>query len=273
MISISNIGWDAELDDSVSSILVENGINFIDIAPSKYFFNPCNVTSADILKVKSYWVEKEIQPLGMQALLFGTNGLNIFGNQEIQEKLLMHLSYICKIGRELGAKKLVFGSPKNRDRSHLTDLESKKIAVDFFIQLGELAQRYGVVICLEPNPKCYDSNFMTDSFETAMIVEAVNSDSIRMQLDTGAMQINNEPPRSIIKDFSHLIHHIHISEPQLVPLIPNNSYHSEVSESLIKFLPNIPMTIEMLTSSKKNALEEITRSIRLVKEVYKGEMR
>ena len=269
MISISNIAWDPSIDDEVSRILIKTGVTYVDIAPSKYFKSPNKVTSAEILTVKKYWIERNIKPLGMQSLLFGTQGLNIFGSPGIQDALLLHLSYICFIGSELGARKLVFGSPKNRDRSNLSDNKVTKIAVDFFRRLGTLAEKRGVVICLEPNPTCYGSNFMTNSLETAKIVEAVNCDSIRMQLDTGAMQINKEAPRATIKKFAHLIHHIHISEPNLVPITPKNYYSQEVSESILEFLPNIPVTIEMLSSSPKTSEEEILSSIKLIKELYR----
>jgi hypothetical protein len=52
----------------------------------------------------------------MQALLFGTTGLNVFGDNKSQEAMLEHLRAVCRIGAGLGATKLVFGSPKNRDR-------------------------------------------------------------------------------------------------------------------------------------------------------------
>jgi len=269
MISISNIAWDPSIDDRISKILIKTGVAYVDIAPSKYFPTPSKATSAEILTIKNYWIEKNIKPLGMQSLLFGTQGLNVFGTPKIQDALLLHLSDIIFIGSELGARKLVFGSPKNRDRSNLSDSKVTKIAVDFFSRLGRLAEKRGVVICLEPNPECYGSNFMTNSIETAEIVEATNCDSIRMQLDTGAMKINKEGPRETIKKYAHLIHHIHISEPYLVPVISKNHYHQEISESIVEFLPNLPMTIEMLSSSPAMAEEEILNSIKTIKELYR----
>ena len=270
MISISNIAWDVSIDQEVSKILINNGVSHIDIAPPKYFKNPSKVTHEDILKVKNYWVDKGIAPLGMQSLLFGTQGLNVFGSLDIQDKLLSHLSDICYIGNNLGARKLVFGSPKNRDRALLNDKETLETAVNFFNRLGNIAKRESVVICLEPNPTCYQANFMTNSLETAEVVNAINHENIRMQLDVGAMNINEESPNDIIKYVSPWIHHIHISEPQLAPLNINNVYHRKASEAIRQYLPNIPMTIEMLTTNTSMSLKEIEQSIHVIKKVYQG---
>ncbi|GIC77252.1 sugar phosphate isomerase/epimerase [Moritella sp. F3] len=270
MISISNIAWDTPLDQDVSKILNEYGVSYIDIAPPKYFENPSDVETPDIIKVKDYWLERGIESIGMQALLFGTQGLNVFGSIDIQDKLLAHLSNICHIGSVLGAKKLVFGSPKNRDRSNLNDKDTLKTAISFFSRLGDIAKNENVVICLEPNPVCYQANFMTNSFDTAKIVEAIDHDNIRMQLDIGAMNINDECPNDIIKNVAHLIHHIHISEPQLAPLNMNNSYHKLAAKAIQSYLPNMPMTIEMLTTNTSTTLQEIENSIQVVQKIYQG---
>nr|WP_181716942.1 TIM barrel protein [Psychrobacter sp.]QJS05458.1 xylose isomerase [Psychrobacter sp.] len=270
MISISNIAWETHLDEEVYNVLNDYGVSYIDIAPPKYFKNPSKVELLEIIRVRDYWLERGIKPIGMQALLFGTQGLNVFGTIDIQDKLLAHLSNICHIGNILGAKKLVFGSPKNRDRSHLNDKETLKSAVSFFRRLGDIAKNKNVVICLEPNPVCYQANFMTNSLDTARIVKAINHDNIRMQLDIGAMNINEESPSDIIKIVAPLIHHIHISEPQLAPLNINNTYHRRAAEAIQTYLPNMPMTIEMLTTDTSTTLREIESSIQVVKNIYQG---
>jgi len=268
MLSISNIAWDASMDLDVSEILVNNNISCIDIAPPKYFPNPSEATDDEILLVKDYWKKKEIAIIGMQSLLFGTHGFNIFGDGSNQAAMLYHLSHICHIGKLLGAKKLVFGSPRNRDRSHLDDDTTQYRAKNFFYRLGDIAKENDVIVCLEPNPTCYNSNFMVDSLETAKVVQHINHSNIKMQLDIGSMFINNEKPNEIIPKISHLVGHVHISEPQLAPLNINNEYHQIIAPLLQKYLPEKDITIEMLTSNEKVCLSEIEQSIEFVKNVY-----
>ncbi len=270
MISISNIAWDVSLDEQVAELLDTHGVRKIDIAPPKYFSDPSQTSQDEIFKVKEFWSAKGITPIGMQSLLFGTKGLNVFGPADIQQKLLTHLSHICRIGALLGAKNLVFGSPRNRDRSHLSDQETDLQAIQFFRRLGDIAEEHDVTLCLEPNPVCYQANFMTNSLETVEVVRKINHNHIGMQLDIGAMQINDETVDKTIAEIAPWVKHIHISEPQLVPLNINNDFHRDAAKAIHHYLPNMPMTIEMLTTNPTTSLAEIEQSIQVMQQVYLG---
>ena len=189
-LAISNIAWDIAEDASVAELLVKFGVDAIDVAPGKYFPDPAGAKDEDIAKVRGWWAGHGIAISGMQSLLFGTTGLNVFGDGKSQEAMLEHLGAVCRIGAGLGATRLVFGSPKNRDRSGLSNAQVLEQAVSFFRRLGDIAREHGVIVCLEPNPTRYGANFMTTSAETAHVVAAVGHESIRMQFDTGALTIN-----------------------------------------------------------------------------------
>src|SRR5690606_27519313 len=120
-IAISNIAWDIKEDLAVAQLLAEFGIDAIDVAPGKYFPDPAAAKDREIARVRRWWADQGIEITGMQALLFGTTGLNVFGEKDCQQALLDHLRAVCRIGSGLGANRLVFGSPKNRDRSGLSD--------------------------------------------------------------------------------------------------------------------------------------------------------
>lgn len=130
-LAISNIAWDINEDEAVATLLQRFAVDAIDIAPGKYFPEPAKATNEDIAQVKDWWAERGIEITGMQALLFGTTGLNVFGSVESQAALLTHLAAICRIGAGLGATRVVFGSPKNRDRSGLNDQEALDVAIPF----------------------------------------------------------------------------------------------------------------------------------------------
>lgn len=108
--------------------------------------------------------------------------------------MLDHLQEACRIGVGLNARLLVFGSPRNRDRSGLPDEQTLDIAMAFFQRLAGIAGQHGVTISLEPNPQCYGSNFMTYSYETATVVNLVGHPAQKMQFDTGSLSINGENP-------------------------------------------------------------------------------
>lgn len=260
-LAISNIAWDVAEDEALAALLQRFEVDAIDIAPGKYFPKPVDATEADILKVSQWWADRGIEITGMQALLFGTTGLNVFGPPESRAALLQHLDAICRIGAALGAIRIVFGSPKNRDRSGLSDAQTLDIATSFFRRLGDLAAAQGVMICLEPNPTCYGANFMTTSPETAQVVSHIAHPAIRMQFDTGALTINGEHPAAVLEMSASLIGHVHASEPNLLPLGDGNTNHAAMCRALLQHLPQNLVTIEMVATQPEPHLASIERAL------------
>jgi sugar phosphate isomerase/epimerase len=270
-IAISNIAWDVAEDEAVAALLHRYGVDAIDVAPGKYFPDPAASSDADIGRVRDWWSARGIGITGMQALLFGTTGLNVFGTAAVQDAMLNHLDAVCRIGAGLGATRLVFGSPKNRDRAGLNDPQAVDVALPFFRRLGDIAQRHGVVICLEPNPPCYGANFMTTSAETASMTALVAHAAVKMQLDTGALCINGEEPETVLQRCASLIGHVHASEPELLPLGDGASEHGKVMAALQRHLPDSVVTIEMLATKNEPHLASIERALVVACRHYRHE--
>ncbi len=268
-LAISNIAWDVAEDGAIAALLHRLNIDAIDVAPGKYFPEPTKATIEDIEKVKHWWASRGIEITGMQSLLFGTTGLNMFGSAETQEIMLRHMNAVCRIGGCLGATRLVFGSPKNRDRSGLSDQKAMEVALPFFRRLGDIAQSHGVLICLEPNPTCYGANFMTTSAETAQVVADIGHRAIKMQLDTGALAINGEDVLSLLASIAPLIGHIHASEPNLIPLGDAGTDHKTIYDALQKYLPNHIVSIEMVATQNEPHLISIERALIAAVENYR----
>lgn len=268
-LAISNIAWETTEDEVIAELLARFAVDAIDIAPGKYFPEPAKATDAEIAQVKDWWAQRGIALTGMQALLFGTTGLNVFGSEQSQAALLQHLAGVCRIGAGLGAARIVFGSPKNRDRSGLTDQQALDAAVLFFRKLGDIAQACGVTICLEPNPTCYGANFMTTSAETAVVVRAIDHPAIRMQLDTGALAINGEDPFTVLEDCAELIGHIHASEPDLLPLGDGGTDHEKMARAVAHYLPEHVVTIEMVATKTEPNAQSIERALQVARQHYR----
>lgn len=268
-LAISNIAWDTVEDEAVAALLQRFAIDAIDIAPGKYFPVPASATDADIAQVKGWWAERGIEITGMQALLFGTTGLNVFGSAACQAALLKHLAAVCRIGAGLGATRVVFGSPKNRDSSGLSDQDALDMAISFFRQLGDIAQASGVAICLEPNPACYGANFMTSSAETAQVVKCVAHPAIQMQLDTGALTINGENPLAVLREGAALIGHVHASEPNLLPLGDGGTEHGQMAAALSQYLPTHVVSVEMVATKDESHLVSIERALQVATQHYR----
>lgn len=266
VISISNIAWDISHDQDVAKLLRAMGVTAIDVAPSKYFADIPHTSEAEIRQIRDIWVDRGFEIVGMQSLLYGTKNLNVFGNTNSQNALLEHLKHVCRIGAGLGANKLVFGSPRNRDRAGLSDSETSEVALSFFDRLGTVASEEGVLICLEPNPTCYGANFLTTLAETISFVRELGHPAVRVQLDTGALFINGESPH-LITEAKELIGHIHVSEPDLSPLGTEQVNHEAVSKAL-NAVNHAPRTIEMLIKDPENESIAIEQAVRLAQHYY-----
>lgn len=270
-LAISNIAWDIVEDRDIAALLKRYAIDAIDVAPGKYFPDPVAATPCQIADVRDSWAERGIDITGMQALLFGTQGLNVFGCAASQTSMLQHLDEVCRIGEGLGATRLAFGSPKNRDRSGLGDEEAMDIAVPFFRMLGNVARDHGLTICLEPNPECYGANFMTNSALTAAVVRRVDHPNILMQLDTGSLAINGEDPFEVLHDAGQLVGHVHASEPCLLTLGDGSADHAQMAAAISRYLPDHLITIEMLPKRDEPHVDTIERALNVAIWHYRAE--
>lgn len=268
-LSISNIAWDVENDEEIAGLLISHQVDAIDVAPGKYFPIPEQATAQNIRVVREWWGARDIEITGMQSLLFGTQGLNLFASEEIQQRMFDHLTSVMEIASGLGARRMVFGSPKNRDKGGLEWHQALEVAVSFFTRLGNLACERGVIICLEPNPTCYGANFMTNCKETAEVVASVAHSSIKMQFDSGALNINDENPHEILATYADLIGHVHISEPNLVPVGTDSTDHKTTSAALEQYLPHHIATLEMLVSKESGQADVINTSLKCAIEHYR----
>jgi sugar phosphate isomerase/epimerase len=268
-LAISNIAWDSGEDSEIAALLRQYQIDAIDVAPGKYFADLAKTTISEIAQVRAWWSDRGIEIIGMQALLFGTSGMNVFGPPDVRLAMLQYLKEVCRVGAVTGATRLVFGSPRNRDRSGLSDEQANAIATDFFRRLGDIAEEHHVVFCLEPNPTCYGSNFMTNSAETALVVRNIDHVAIKMQLDVGALTINREDAATTIAELAPIIGHIHASEPDLRPLGDLGTDHHSVRMCLQKHLPDSIVSIEMLATQDEPHVVSIERALAAAVRYYR----
>ena len=202
-------------DDEVLSILKENGVHGLEIAPKKIVPNLWD----DGLEPVQAYLEKckkhDIEVVAFQAILFGEPDLKVFQNAENRHKTTEYLKKMIELADKFGAKNLVFGSPKNRHRFEEAPDTAFATATDFFRELGDFAAENNTNMCIEPNPKEYFCDFINTSMEGAELVRAANSSGFKLHLDSGAMHMNGEDYEKVISENIDIISHFHISNPQL----------------------------------------------------------
>ncbi len=269
-LAISNIAWDVAEDAAVAACLAQHGIDIIDVAPGKYFPEPEKASHEAVDKVRRWWAARGIVVCGFQGLLFGTDGLNMFGDASAQRAMLDRLAAVCRIAALMHATCLVLGSPRNRDRTGLTDQQADDIAVPFFRSLGDIAASYGLIFCLEANPARYGCNFLTSTQAAARMVRLVNQPALRLQLDTGTIAVNGEPAAELIARHADIIGHVHASEPDLVPLGEGGANHHLVAEALERHLPDSIVSIEMQSPRGARRLATIDRALSAARRHYRA---
>ncbi len=163
----------------------------------------------------------------MQSIWYGKSE-KIFGSELERQELLFYTKKAIDFAEAIGCKNLVFGCPKNRAVSK--QMSDDNIAVNFFHDIGEYARTHGTIIGMEANPVIYGTNYINTTKEAIDLIKRVNSEGFKLNLDVGTMIYNNEN-LSVLDNNVNLINHVHISEPNLVP-VERRSLHSDLSELL-----------------------------------------
>lgn len=192
------------------------GIEGIEVAPTVVWPRPLEVSRAEAAAYRRAWERRSIRVVALQAILYGRPDLQLFGAAQQRAEMLEYLRGIFRLASWLGAGPLVFGSPRNRQAGELVKEERIRIATQFFRQAGDVAAEAGVLLCLEPNPREYDCDFVQTAREARALVDAVASPGFALHLDAAAMTLAGDPPASV--DTGTAPRHFHISEPYLAPV-------------------------------------------------------
>ncbi len=231
-LAISNIAWRADEEPGVRDLLVRLGVQGVEIAPSKIGPAPDHIDPDTARRYRAGWEDRGIRIVAMQALLFGRPELSVFASAASRAELLTYLSAVIRLGGRLGARALVFGSPKNRLVGSLERSEIESIGVPFFRELGRIADDHDTCLCIEPNPPAYGADWITDARSAGEFVQLVDHPGFGLHLDAGGLHLAGEGAAEIAHAGAW-IRHFHASQPQLAPLTSGGPVpHTTYAESL-----------------------------------------
>lgn len=266
-ISISNIAWEPDDNEEIARVLQNHRVNAIEVALTK--IHPSKEFSESILKeYRTYWESKGVRIVALQSLLFGHPALSIFGTTEIQNKTKDQLKRVMHSASLLGATVLVFGSPHNRKRNTLSFEQAVQNASEFFSEVGDIAQSYGVTLAIEPNPPQYGCDFLTNTQEVLAFVQKVNHPHIKLNLDSGILYMNDENISKEIRASARELVHFHVSEPQLAPIGTDDVPHTEIAQVLRDIHYAGFVSIEMKCPENPNRIKTITQALEFVRHTY-----
>jgi D-psicose/D-tagatose/L-ribulose 3-epimerase len=216
--TISNIAWEPSEDDAIAAILRAEGVGGVEIAPTKWREQPLRATAAQVDAYRRRWEDRGLRITSLQALFFGKPELQLFGDAATRTAMADHLRGMIDLAARLGARSLVFGSPRNRARGSVPLAAATQVASEFLREIGVHAVSRDTVVCVEANPAAYGCDFVTDTAQAVELCRAVDHPGVRVNGDLGGMTMSGEDPASAIRNAAGLLAHFHASEPELAPL-------------------------------------------------------
>jgi D-psicose/D-tagatose/L-ribulose 3-epimerase len=265
LLAVSNIAWEPAEDAAVAAVLRDAGFTGVEIAPTKRWESPIEATKREIAAYRAEWEKRGLKIVALQSLLFGRPDLQLFGNPIGRKALREYMMALIEMASGLGARALVFGSPKNRKRGAMKIEEATEIAAEFFREVGAVAMSRGCVVCIEPNPPSYDCDFINTTAEAVALIETIASRGIKVQGDMGAMLSNGEDPTAALS--SGWIGHFHVSEPELAEIAsvgPNET----AAKALRAAKYSGWVSIEMRAAPSGSHVEAVKRAAEKVKQIY-----
>ncbi len=217
-LSLSNIAWSPEENDTVVEIMQHHGITGVDFALSKVLADPLAATDSEIESAVNYWKSRGIQIAGAQSIHFGHPELQLFGDETVRKQMIDYTNQMIVVAGKLGVSAIVFGSPKNRVRGDMELSEATEIAIDAFRQMGAIAIANNTCVVIEPNAADYGCDFVRTAEEGLAFVKAVDHAGVRLHLDTGSMAMMKEDMKRAIYNSIEYLQHFHVAEPQLGPV-------------------------------------------------------
>lgn len=226
LLAISNLAWSPDHDDHAMRLVRKYGITNVEIAPTRY--GPWDDTAlADKINVavKTHGLDV----CSLQAVFFGME-CGLF-DEDDAVAFKCHFKRVLEVSKKTGARKIVFGSPRNRkvlgSRFSRTggmasgiNEEAMAFAAGVFLQIAKDAASIheDILICFEPNSAKYGCDFVTTAREAIRLVRRVDHRNFRMNLDTGNARMEGEDLEGILVGNEEEIGHVQVSMPFLAPL-------------------------------------------------------
>ncbi len=259
-LSISNIAWseghDLEIYDFLKSLSYEG----LEIAPTRFFPSLPYDKLAEAKQISTNIFDRyTLRIASMQSIWYGKTE-RIFGSEQERMILLDYTKKAIDFAHATQCKNIVFGCPKNRIIDRMDQLY---IAIEFFNELGDYAKLKNTIVAIEPNPTIYGTNFINTSLEAFNLVNQIDNEGIKVNIDFGTILENNEE-LTLIADNINLVNHVHISEPNLMP-IQSRDIHKELAIILNKLRYQNFVSIEM---KNQENIVELKRIIEYIKEIF-----
>jgi sugar phosphate isomerase/epimerase len=265
-ISFSHIAWAPEDEASALECLHGLGLDEIEVAPLRAFGDPLAAGESAVRERAAWYRQQGFKIGSFQALLFGTEGLELFGAPESCERMKSVLIAVGRVAGWAGAGPLVFGSPRNRLRGCLSHAEATRRATAVFREVGDACMAAGSCLVIEANPEAYGADFCTRLEQAAELVESVNSPGFGLHVDAGGLALSGEIFEPCLRQSAHLLRHVHASQPHLGSFAEPDAVHARIAAVLHEIGYTGSVAIEM--RAQPAGLDAIKQAVAAVRGSY-----
>lgn len=268
-LAVSSIAWTNEEEPAVAELLQKLGVRYVEIAPTKQWNSPADASDAAIDEYKTFWRSYGIEIVAFQSMLFNRPDLKLFESEENRQQSRVYLQDFIRLAGKMGVARMVFGSPKNRQRGALDDQTALKVAREFFTELGNTAQENGVCFCIEPNPADYGCDFITDAAQGLELVKTVGNEGFGLHLDIAGMTLVKDDVVAAITNARDVLKHFHISSPFLEQVEDRPDVaHTAAAVALTEIGYQGFVSIEMRPAKAGQNLARVERAVSFAQNIY-----
>ncbi len=261
-LGVTNLAWPPEALDIALPLLARLGCTAVEIAPWAVFGRWHDLAD-DARRLRDRIAAHGLTCTALQGILFGTENLALFGPPEARARLDRHLETVAALAGHLGAHACVLGAPRQRDPGDLAPAAAWDIATATLRRLGPAFAANASALAVEANARHYACRFITTTAEAIRLVQHVGTPGIGLQIDTGTIFLEHEPPE-ILLQVAPLAVHAHISEPDLHP--PGTLDHTAIATALQASGYTGSLSIEMRRT--ENWQQAITAAVAFAKATY-----
>lgn len=265
-ISFSHIAWPPEDEAAALSFLNDLGLDMIEVAPLRVFGNPLTATESSVRERAAWYREQGFKIGSFQALLFGTDGLELFGNAGTRQRMKEVLIAVGRVAGWAGAGPMVFGSPKNRLLLGIDHAEGIRQAAPFFREVADACAEAGSCLVIEANPVAYGADFCNTLAQAADLVLAVDSPGFGLHVDAGGMALGGDEFETTLRQAADLVKHVHASQPNLASFDAPDPIHHRLA-SVLKEI-NYPGSLAIEMRAQPEGLDAVKQAVEAVRKIY-----
>lgn len=269
-LSISNIAWLREEERDVARVLQDEGVRYVEVAPTRIADDPRTLSLHALKDYRAFWSDHGIEIGAMQSLLFNRPEFHVFRSDRNMRETATYLRTIIDIGAALGARVLVFGSPKQRTVDGIAADDVRHREREFFSDVGAAAAAAGLRFCIEPNPPAYGCDYLNTIAEVVALLERVPSEGLGLHADAAAMTMVGDAPAQLTP-LTHVLQHFHISEPDLAPIGNGGVPHEQFAAALRAGGYGRLVSIEMRAGALGENASRVRAALAAARAAYGGD--